>query len=89
MAEINKHIGKIQMCYERQLNKNPKLAGKVNFEWTIKSNGGVSGAKEKSSTLNDSTVSNCIKNVIVKMKFPKPKGGDVIIVFPFIFNSAS
>ena len=85
--EINKHMGRIQLCYERELGKNPKLAGKINFEWTIKSNGRVSGVREKSSTLGSAKASKCIKGVIGKMKFVKPKGGDVTIVFPFIFKS--
>lgn len=86
-AEIQKHTGKIQACYERELNKNPSLAGRITFEWIVKSNGGVGTVKEVNSTLGNATVSKCVSNVIKQMKFPKPKGGEVTVVFPWMFSS--
>lgn len=85
--EINRHMGKIRMCYERELMNDPKLAGKITFDWTVKTNGSVSGVREKSSSLGSSKVSSCIRGVIQKMKFPKPKGGEVQISYPFIFSA--
>ncbi|MCH9034909.1 MAG: AgmX/PglI C-terminal domain-containing protein [Planctomycetes bacterium] len=32
-------------------------------------------------------VSQCIIKVIRSMRFPKPKGGRVIIAYPFVFRS--
>jgi hypothetical protein len=84
---ISKHQQAILRCYEKQLAKKPGLAGKITYEWTVKTNGGVTKAREKSSTLNDATVSKCVLGVIKKMKFPKPKGGEVIIAYPFFFQT--
>lgn len=84
---ISKHQQAILRCYEKRLARKPGLSGKVSFEWTVKTNGSVSTVREKSSTLNDATVSKCVMGVIRKMKFPKPKGGEVIIVYPFFFQT--
>ena len=49
---INKRIGRIQRCYEKQLMKvKKKLAGKLKLEWVVKTNGRVRGAKVKLNTL--------------------------------------
>jgi len=86
---INKNLGKIQGCYERALLNKPTLGGKLTFEWTVATSGSVSDAREQSSTLNDQGVSKCILGVIKGMKFPKPKGGEVTIRYPFVFQTQS
>ena len=85
---VGKHMGKIQSCYERELNDNPSLSGKITFDWTVQSSGKVSAVREVSSSLGSNEVSKCIMKVIKKMKFPKPKGGDAQIRFPFIFKAS-
>ena len=85
---INKRIGRIQRCYEKQLMKvKKKLAGKLKLEWVVKTNGRVRGAKVKLNTLGSAKVAGCVLREIKKLKFPRPKGGEVTIVFPFIFSS--
>ncbi len=86
-AEINKHLGKIQGCYEKALIKSPGLAGRITFEWSIKLDGSVSGAREVNSTVSDATVSSCVLAIIRKMRFPKPTGGEVQIRYPFMFQA--
>lgn len=84
---IQKHTGQIQACYERELNKNPGLAGKLTFLWIVKTNGAVGSVKENNNTLGNAAVSKCVSGVIKKMKFPRPKGGEVEVVFPWIFKA--
>ena len=86
-AVISKHQQQILRCYEKQLAKKPGLTGKITFEWTVKTNGSVSSTREVSSSLNDATTSKCVIGVIKSMKFPKPKGGEVIIRYPFFFQT--
>ncbi|WP_224242082.1 AgmX/PglI C-terminal domain-containing protein [Hyalangium gracile] len=84
---INSHLQEVYACYERALLKDTGLAGKVVLEWTIGGNGSVVAAKTKSSTLRNGTVEACILSSLKKWTFPAPKGGVVIISYPFIFNS--
>lgn len=88
LSEINRHMRRIQQCYERGLTRSPNLAGRVLFTWTITPKGSVSGVRQGSSTLGDIQVSNCISKVIQRMRFPRPKGGSVTVSYPFIFTRA-
>ncbi|AEI62359.1 AgmX/PglI C-terminal domain-containing protein [Corallococcus macrosporus] len=84
---INSHLNEVHGCYERGLLKDPGLAGKVVLEWTIGASGRVVAAKTKSSTLRNASVESCILSRLKSWKFPAPKGGVVIITYPFLFNS--
>jgi outer membrane biosynthesis protein TonB len=84
---INSHLQEIRGCYERALLKDPGLAGKVVLEWTISTTGSVSAAKTKSSTLKNASVEGCILSALKSWQFPQPRGGVVIISYPFLFNS--
>ena len=84
---INAHLQEVRGCYERALLKDPGLAGKVVLEWTIGTTGSVTAAKTKSSTLKNATVEGCILSALKTWQFPQPRGGVVIISYPFLFNS--
>ncbi|QSQ19912.1 AgmX/PglI C-terminal domain-containing protein [Pyxidicoccus parkwayensis] len=84
---INSHLNEVHGCYERALLKQPSLAGKVVLEWTIGPAGKVVAAKTKSSTLSNAAVEACILSSLKSWTFPAPKGGVVIITYPFLFNS--
>ncbi len=57
---VNKHIGEIQRCYERELLKTPNLTGKVTVEWTVATSGAVKSSRQKDATLQSSAAINCI-----------------------------
>ncbi|HYV49525.1 MAG TPA: AgmX/PglI C-terminal domain-containing protein [Myxococcaceae bacterium] len=84
---INAHLQEVRGCYERALLKDPGLAGKVVLEWTIGTTGSVTAAKTKSSTLKNASVEGCILSALKTWQFPQPRGGVVIISYPFLFNS--
>src|SRR5690554_731795 len=83
---LDRYIGKMQACYERRLTENPSLSGKVVFSWVVQTNGRVKDVRERSSTLADPKTSSCLSGVIKSMKFPTPKGGEVQISYPFMFQ---
>jgi hypothetical protein len=84
---INQHLGEVQYCYERALLKSPGLKGKLVLEWTIKEDGSVGAVKQKLATLKSSDVSTCIIGKLKRWTFPKPRGGVVVVSYPFIFSS--
>ncbi|MBW1871860.1 MAG: AgmX/PglI C-terminal domain-containing protein [Deltaproteobacteria bacterium] len=84
---VRKHLRQIQYCYEKNLLLSPNLSGKVIMEWTISKSGSVSIVKTKKNTMASPAVAMCISAKIKGWKFPKPKGGIVIVAYPFIFNS--
>lgn len=76
----------IQYCYEKQLQMNPNLQGKMVAQWKVGLQGQVKTASVASSTLNNSKVESCILRVVKRMRFKKPDGGICIINYPFVFS---
>jgi hypothetical protein len=84
---IKRHMNQIRYCYQRELTKNPALAGKIVIKFTIAKDGTVSTASSKTTTMNNAAVEQCIVGRFLRMQFPEPKGGGIVIVsYPFIFS---
>lgn len=84
---IKRHMNQIKYCYQRELTKNPALGGKIVIKFTIAKDGTVSAASTKSTTMNNASVEQCIVGRFMRMQFPEPKGGGIVIVsYPFLFS---
>ncbi len=86
---VRRRQGAVKSCYEKQLKKDPKLAGKVKVQFTIEQSGRVGKAKVIQNTTGDTAVGRCITSKIRRWRFPKPNGGSVTVAFPFVFAPAS
>jgi hypothetical protein len=85
---IKQHLAQIRYCYQKELNKNPQLYGKIVIKFVIAKDGSVSSAKTNTSSMNNPIVENCICQRFMRFKFPQPKGGGIVIVtYPFVFKS--
>jgi hypothetical protein len=84
---INANIGQIQRCYERELLKSAGLSGKIQVEWTIATSGRVRTTRQTFTSMKSNAVSSCIMGAIKRWVFPRPRGGEVIVTYPFIFKS--
>lgn len=84
---VQKRMKSIQGCYNKELKRDPSLKGKVEIEFTIGENGRIEEALTVGNTMGNKTVANCILRMLNRWKFPKPDGGSVTVVFPFIFSS--
>lgn len=83
---IHANRGQIRYCYESQLNRFPKLAGKVAVKFVISPSGTVSTSSVAQATTNNPELEACVAGRVRTWVFPKPKGGGVVIVtYPFIF----
>ncbi|MGB0646201.1 MAG: AgmX/PglI C-terminal domain-containing protein [Bradymonadia bacterium] len=93
-SDITKRVGakqrSITRCYEKALMSNPELSGKVTVQWTVALDGRVkrSNTRIAASTLGNAKVEGCMIRVVNRLKFSKPEGGECVIRFPFVFNSA-
>ncbi|MCB0389851.1 MAG: AgmX/PglI C-terminal domain-containing protein [Bdellovibrionales bacterium] len=87
---IEKNLGQIRYCYERQLSANPELYGKVLVKFTINGTGTVSAQNIGLTTLKSAMVEGCILRRVSGWKFPTPKGGtQVRVTYPFLFKSTN
>ncbi|PIU00030.1 MAG: hypothetical protein COT74_06675 [Bdellovibrionales bacterium CG10_big_fil_rev_8_21_14_0_10_45_34] len=85
---ILQNLRQIKSCYERALNRNPSLFGKVVIRWTIVERGRVGSANVDTSSLNNSEVETCIVNKFRTWRFPDPPPGqEAEVVYPFVFAS--
>lgn len=87
---IRRHQNQIRFCYERELQKNPSLEGKVAVQFTIDGTGSVAQVLIQEDTVgSNGAVGRCINQRIRRWRFPEPKGGgEVIVSYPWIFRSA-
>ncbi len=83
---IHANRGQIRYCYESQLNRFPKLNGKVAIKFIISPSGSVSTSSVAQTTVGNAELEACVAGRVRTWMFPKPKGGGVVIVtYPFIF----
>jgi TonB family protein len=88
-AVIRKNIGQIYYCYEKGLQANSGLSGRVAVNFIINGGGRVRLAQIGQSSLGSSTVERCMIGKIKQWRFPKPHGNvDVNVSYPFILRRA-
>lgn len=88
-AVIQRNIGQIIYCYEKGLQVEPDLNGRVAVNFIIGGRGSVSSARINHTSLNDRPVEGCILNKLRAWKFPKPSGNvNVKVTYPFLLKRA-
>ncbi len=76
----------VQRCYERSVKRIPSLAGKVTLRFTISPAGRISQANVVRNTMATGEVGLCIVQNLKRWRFPKPKGGSVVVKKSFVFS---
>ncbi len=86
---IRRHINEVKYCYQKELQGNAKLGGRVIVQFMITATGQVGTSKVQNSTVKNQKVEMCIARAVRRWLFPKPKGGGIVIVsYPFVLRSA-
>jgi hypothetical protein len=81
-----------RQCYEAALEKNPKLGGKLVFQFVIVGDESVGGIVESAdldekSTLKDLELAVCLRESLLSVSFEPPEGGgSVSVTYPFEFS---
>ncbi len=84
---VRNNSGRFRACYQRGLNANPSLQGRVSVRFTIDKAGAVSSASDGGSTLGDASTISCVVHSFTNMSFPQPENGAVNVVFPLVFTT--
>ena len=77
---MRRHRRGFQHCYERELQADPSLAGRVSVRFTIDPTGSVQSAQVQECTLDNSAVESCVVGQVRRMQFPAPDGGGIVVV---------
>ena len=84
---IKRHMNQIRYCYQRELTRTHNLQGKIVIKFVIARDGSVSSASVKNTTMSNAAVEQCVVSRFMRMQFPSPKGGGIVIVsYPFLFS---
>ena len=86
-AEVQRHVGPLLQCYQRQLRVHPALAGRVVIHWYLNADGTVADQCITEATINDFEVQACVNNLISKAHFAAPRGGPLDVTLPFEFTA--
>lgn len=86
---VRSALQSFKACYDREYNKNSKLAGKVVISWEIHEKGIARNAKvvKEKSTIGNSVVEECVRARMLTVIFPEPPGGTIAeVTYPFLFQ---
>jgi TonB family protein len=88
-AVIRRNLGQVAYCYEKGLQKEPSLSGRVAVKFVINPSGSVKNAKIFSSSLDSRNVESCIVSKLRSWRFPQPVGNvSVNVTYPFDLRRA-
>lgn len=83
---IKERMALYSRCYERELRRDARLAGKVVIRFVVDKDGSVKHAHLRATSLENSVVESCVVSEILQTRFPKPGGGTVVVSYPFNFQ---
>lgn len=86
---VRQRLKAIQICYERELKRNPSLKGRVVVRFIISRSGRPEQIDIEENSLNNDAVGSCIRAVIRGWSFPFRPADDVSVAYPFLFSPAS
>jgi outer membrane biosynthesis protein TonB len=83
-AVINKNKGQIIYCYEKGLQAQPSIGGRVAVDFVIGPAGRITMAKVAQSSLGSRLVEGCMLDKMRSWQFPRPVGKvNVDVLYPF------
>jgi hypothetical protein len=88
MRVVRAHAAAIRYCYDKELQRAPHLAGRIDIAWTVRANGTVDRARIAKSAMNNPAVEGCMVRTLKSWQFPKADADTIIQSFPFFFKGA-
>jgi hypothetical protein len=84
-----RHINEVKYCYQKELQANPRLQGRLVIQFTIAATGQVVVSRVLSSTLGNAKVEQCIAMAVRRWLFPRPRDrGAVVVTYPLVLNAS-
>ena len=77
---IKENTNEIQSCYQQQLAIDSTLEGNVKYKIVIAKDGSVKSVDLEEGTLSSLPVEECVHKQLLKLQFPKPSRGGIIIL---------
>jgi len=85
MQTVISHKPEIVECVRKQKAKDPEATGTLVMKWRIENSGSTSGVTPVTEEYKSAPIASCMSGLIKGWKFPKHKGAQDPINFPFKF----
>lgn len=83
---VRQNFGRLRLCYENGLRRDPTLQGEVRVRFVIDATGNVTTVQPASSMMKDPAVVACVVRAFQSLSFPAPDGGIVTVVYSVVFT---
>lgn len=83
---VRQNDGRFRFCFQRALQSNPTLEGRVTVKFLISRDGSVGYASDGGSDIPDAGVRQCVVSSFTNLSFPAPDSGVVTVVYPIAFS---
>jgi hypothetical protein len=86
---IQRHVNEVRHCYERALQSNPSLSGRVTVQFLIAPTGAVQSAVPVAgrSDLGSADATACVASAVQRWDFPQA-AAPTMVTYPFVFGLA-
>jgi hypothetical protein len=84
---VRQNVGRFRLCYEKGLERDPRLAGRVAVRFVIARDGSVASVANGGSQLSDAGVVACVVRSFGGLSFPRPERDAVTVVYPISFTT--
>lgn len=86
-AAIKGYSSEIRTCYERALRVKASVNGRIVYKFQIAAQGNTKWVQILKTSVESTTLANCVQEVIKIIKFPVAKNGqNTIVIYPFQFS---
>jgi hypothetical protein len=82
---VRAHFPETRECYAAVLASDAEASGVVGIDFTIGTDGEVSDAVVFADDFANAALQTCMRETVLRWKFPRPEGGPVVISYPFLF----
>jgi outer membrane biosynthesis protein TonB len=82
---VQSRLAGIKACYEKELKRNPSLAGRIVVRFVIAPTGRVSSVEIEENALNPG-VASCIRTIVRGWSLPFKPDEEVPVSYPFLFQ---
>jgi TonB family protein len=84
---VRAHLNEVRYCYQRDLQHDPSLQGRVEVQFSIDGRGSVTASSVHATTMKRGSVAACVAKAARRWKFPTPRdGARVTVNYPFVFT---
>jgi len=84
---VRHHLPQVRACYDRALKQQSTLIGIVEIRFTISEEGRVPTSSVFRNTTGHEGLGKCLAVIVKRWRYPRPVGGAVEFVYPFVFST--